>query len=169
MKQNNIYLVGFMGSGKTSILKKIKQIVNANTIDLDENIEKKYGSISKIFQTKGEKYFRNIELETFQALPDNDTVIALGGGSLEVSHILDEVKNSELSFYLKDTFENLWKRISNSERPLVKKGKEEISELYKLRENLYNQSKHIIDIKNKKEKIIAETIIQNTLLKNEVI
>ena len=37
MKQNNIYLVGFMGSGKTSILKKIKQIVNANTIDLDEN------------------------------------------------------------------------------------------------------------------------------------
>ena len=169
MKQNNIYLVGFMGSGKTSILKKIKQIVNANTIDLSENIEKKYGSINKIFQKKGEKYFRNIELETFQALPDNDTVIALGGGSLEVSHILDEVKNSELSFYLKDTFENLWKRISNSERPLVKKGKEEISELYKLRENLYNQSKHIIDIKNKKEKIIAETIIQNTWLKNEVI
>ena len=65
MKQNNIYLVGFMGSGKTSILKKIKQIVNANTIDLDENIEKKYGSINKIFQTKGEKYFRNIELKTF--------------------------------------------------------------------------------------------------------
>ena len=125
MKQNNIYLVGFMGSGKTSILKKIKQIVNANTIDLDENIEIKYGSINKIFQTKGEKYFRNIELETFQELPDKDTVIALGGGSLEVSHILDEVKNSELSFYLKDTFENLWKRISNSERPLVKKGKKE--------------------------------------------
>ena len=169
MKQNNIYLVGFMGSGKTSILKKIKQIVNANTIELDVKIEKKYGSINKIFQKKGEKYFRNIELETFQALPDNDTVIALGGGSLEVSHILDEVKNSELSFYLKDTFENLWKRISNSERPLVKKGKEEILELYRLRENLYSQSKHFIDIKNKKEKIIAETIIQNTWLKNEVI
>ena len=42
MKQNNIYLVGFMGSGKTSILKKIKQIVNANTIDLDENIAVSY-------------------------------------------------------------------------------------------------------------------------------
>ena len=83
--------------------------------------------------------------------------------------ILDEVKNSELSFYLKDTFENLWKRISNSERPLVKKGKEEILELYRLRENLYSQSKHFIDIKNKKEKIIAESIIQNTWLKNEVI
>ena len=66
MKQNNIYLVGFMGSGKTSILKKIKQMVNANTIDLDENIEKKYGSINKIFQTQGEKYFRNIELKTFE-------------------------------------------------------------------------------------------------------
>ena len=115
MKQNNIYLVGFMGSGKTSILKKIKQIVNANTIDLDENIEKKYGSINKIFQTKGEKYFRNIELETFQALPDNDTVIALGGGSLEVSHILDEFKNSELSFYLKDTFEK--EKITENKAP----------------------------------------------------
>lgn len=98
MKQNNIYLVGFMGSGKTSILKKIKQIVNANTIDLDENIEKKYGSINKIFQTKGEKYFRNIELETFQALPDNDTVIALGGGSLEVSHFWMRSKIQNLVF-----------------------------------------------------------------------
>ena len=122
-----------------------------------------------MYKRQGEKYFRNIELKTFETLPNNDSVIALGGGSLEVSHILDEVKNSELSFYLKDTFENLWKRISNSERPPVKKGKEEISELYRLRENLYNQSKHIIDIKNKKEKVIAETIIQNTWLKNEVI
>ena len=65
----------------------------------------------------------------------------LGGGSLEVSHILDEVKNSELSFYLKDTFENLWKRISNSERPLVKKGKEEI----KVKKIAHAVAKHSVE------------------------
>ena len=72
MKQNNIYLVGFMGCGKTSVLKKIKQKIQTNTHDLDENIENKHGSISKIFESKGEDYFRKIELETFKMLPKND-------------------------------------------------------------------------------------------------
>ena len=76
MKHNNIYLVGFMGCGKTSVLKKIRQKIQSNTFDLDENIEKKHGSISKIFESKGEKYFRQIELETFQMLPKNDSVVA---------------------------------------------------------------------------------------------
>ena len=124
MKHNNIYLVGFMGCGKTSVLKKIRQKIQSNTFDLDENIEKKHGSISKIFESKGEKYFRQIELETFQMLPKNDSVVALGGGSLEIKNIFDELKNNGFTFYLKDTFENLWNQIQNTERPLVKEGKD---------------------------------------------
>ena len=98
MKHNNIYLVGFMGSGKTSVLKKIRQKIQSNTFDLDENIEKEHGNISKIFESKGEKYFRQIELETFQMLPKNDSVVALGGGSLEIKNIFDELKNNGFTF-----------------------------------------------------------------------
>ena len=134
MKYNNIYLVGFMGCGKTSVLKKIRQKIQSNTFDLDEDIEKKHGSISKIFESKGEKYFRQIELETFQMLPKNDSVVALGGGSLEIKNIFDELKNNGFTFYLKDTFENLWNRIQNTERPLVKKEKKKFI-------NYFNQEK----------------------------
>ena len=98
MKHNNIYLVGFMGCGKTSVLKKIRQKIQSNTFDLDENIEKKHGSISKIFESKGEKYFRQIELETFQMLPKNDSVVALGGGSLEIKIYLMSLKITDLLF-----------------------------------------------------------------------
>jgi len=169
MKHNNIYLVGFMGCGKTSVLKKIRQKIQSNTFDLDENIEKKHGSISKIFESKGEKYFRQIELETFQMLPKNDSVVALGGGSLEIKNIFDELKNNGFTFYLKDTFENLWNQIQNTERPLVKEGKDKIYKLFQSREDLYNQSNHILEISDKKIKNIADIIIKNSWLKNEII
>tara|TARA_X000001036_G_scaffold220299_2_gene206215 strand:- start:2539 stop:3048 length:510 start_codon:yes stop_codon:yes gene_type:complete len=169
MKQNNIYLVGFMGCGKTSVLKKIKQKIQTNTHDLDENIENKHGSISKIFESKGEDYFRKIELETFKMLPKNDSIVALGGGSLEIDNIYDDLKNNGFTFYLKDTFENLWNKIQTTERPLVKEGREKIYKLYQSRENRYDQSNYILDISDKKIKSIAEIIIMNSWLKNETI
>ena len=102
-------------------------------------------------------------------LPKNDSVVALGGGSLEIKNIFDELKNNGFTFYLKDTFENLWNQIQNTERPLVKEGKEKIYKLFQSREDLYNQSNHILEISDKKIKNIAEIIIKNSWLKNEVI
>ena len=161
MKQNNIYLVGFMGSGKTSILKKIKQIVNVNTIDLDENIEKKYGSINKIFQTKGEKYFRNIELKTFEALPVNDCVIALGGGAFLSRDIKKEVLKNHLSFWLSWESKTLINRINNSKnRPLAfRSSKNEILQIIKKRSLIYSKALYKIDCDNNTKQEIAKKII----------
>ncbi len=62
MKMNNsFYLCGFMGVGKTTILNNIKTQTKYRCIDLDENIENKYGQIETIFEEKGETFFREIE------------------------------------------------------------------------------------------------------------
>ena len=57
-----VYLIGFSGTGKSSVAKLIANALGWNFIDMDEEIESEYGqSISEIFQTKGEKWFRNEE------------------------------------------------------------------------------------------------------------
>ena len=58
MNRNNVFLVGFMGSGKTAVYNDISSLVNAGNFDLDEEIIKQYGSIDTIFEKEGESHFR---------------------------------------------------------------------------------------------------------------
>ena len=71
MKMNNsFYLCGFMGVGKTTILNNIKTQTKYKCIDLDENIENKYGQIDNIFEERGEAFFREIAVSyTHLTLP----------------------------------------------------------------------------------------------------
>ena len=82
MIKNNIFLVGLMGSGKTSIGKALAKKLNMNFIDLDrEIIEETNSTISKIFDDLGEHKFRELETQTLNKISTVDnTVISTGGG-----------------------------------------------------------------------------------------
>jgi len=99
LKENLVFL-GMMGSGKSSIGLLISKKLNLNFIDIDIEIEKELGlSISKIFQTKGENYFRKFEQKiTLKKLKLNSTVISLGGGAFENKKIRKEVLKNHISF-----------------------------------------------------------------------
>ena len=80
----NIYLTGFMGSGKTTIGRNLAQFLNRSFCDLDLEVERQEGcSISQIFAQKGENYFRSLETKVLkEVLTTKGRIVALGGGTV---------------------------------------------------------------------------------------
>ena len=82
--KENLVFLGMMGSGKSSIGSLVAKKLKVEFIDVDKEIEKELGvSISKIFETKGEDYFRKCEEKiTLRVLKTNSIVVSLGGGGI---------------------------------------------------------------------------------------
>jgi len=121
--EKHIILVGFMGSGKSTIGKVLAEQLGVDFIDSDEVISKNEGlSISEIFETKGEDCFRQKEREFVLGLPNvKPSVIAVGGGLPCFEDNLDLLKNAGTVFYLNVSVMTLVKRLQNekSQRPLL--------------------------------------------------
>jgi shikimate kinase len=126
MKTRNqiIYIVGFMGSGKTTAGKKLASLLGWSFVDLDKKIEEHEGkSIPEIFSQNGEDYFRKIESYLLRNLKTkSDTVISTGGGTPCYSDNMDFMLGNGLTLYLRLTPGELKSRLSESkgERPLIK-------------------------------------------------
>tara|TARA_R110001583_G_scaffold31233_3_gene107057 strand:- start:6017 stop:6526 length:510 start_codon:yes stop_codon:yes gene_type:complete len=119
-----IVLLGYMASGKSAIGKLLATRLNLQFIDLDYYIETCEGlTISKIFSSKGEIYFRKKESEYLQQLINlnNDCIISLGGGTPCYGNNMDILKNNSKSIYLSASINTIFERLKNetSERPLV--------------------------------------------------
>ncbi|MEG1265102.1 MAG: shikimate kinase [Myroides sp.] len=152
-----IILVGYMGSGKTTVGRKLNRNLNIDFIDLDEFIEQKEGlKISDIFNQKGEIYFRKQESIWFNHLlnENKSLIISLGGGTpCYANNHLRLQDDNVLSFYLKASIETLMNRLKqDSSRPLL----ENIDDLNSFvaqhvfeRSYFYNFSKYKIDINSK--------------------
>ena len=136
------YLCGFMGAGKSSILNKFQQQSNHSTIDLDSYIENKYGAIDKIFQEKGESYFRTIEEKEFFHHQNKFKIMAIGGGAVENNDIFQYLIDCKQAIYLNLNFDELWERIKNSKRPLVNFGKKEVKNRFINRKEKYEMLQH---------------------------
>ena len=98
--RGNIVFLGMMGSGKTSIGKLVSKTLRLNFFDTDQVIEKNLGiKISKIFATKGEKYFRDIEEKTtLNLLNKKRIVLALGGGTFVNKRVRKEILQNHHQF-----------------------------------------------------------------------
>lgn len=121
----HIVLLGYMGSGKSTVGKKLAEKLHVDFIDLDEYIEEKEGSsINQLFATKGEIYFRKLENIALKELMNSEDsfVLAVGGGTPCYSNNIELINESDFSIYLKSSIKELYNRLlkQKDDRPLIK-------------------------------------------------
>ena len=162
LKENLVFL-GMMGSGKSSIGSLIAKKLELNFIDIDTEIENELGiSIKKIFDTKGEDYFRKFEEKiTLKKLKLNSVVISLGGGAFMNKNIKKEVLKNHLSFWLNWNYKTLLSRIKYSKkRPLAINAKDdELVRLIKKRSDIYSKALYEIKCDNLSKNEIVKKIV----------
>lgn len=120
--KKNIVLIGFMGCGKTTLGKKTASRLGYHFIDTDRIIEQEQGcSVSHLFQTKGEPYFRQLEQNTARKISSlSGQVIATGGGMIKSKATMDFLSQNGIIVYLKATPEHIYRNIGEDKsRPLL--------------------------------------------------
>ncbi|TRO65432.1 shikimate kinase [Christiangramia sabulilitoris] len=168
-----IFLLGYMGSGKSFLGEQLSAEMNMKFIDLDELIVRNEGtSISEIFQKKGEVYFRRVERKTLEDLIelDEDVIVALGGGTPCYGNNMQLIKDSRetTSVYLKLNINTLTDRLlqEKDHRPMISHLKDRDQLLEFIGKHLfernfyYNQSDYTIDCSEKSAKSIIGEIQQ---------
>ncbi len=157
-----VSLVGFMGSGKSSVGKELSNLLDLPFVDLDEEIVIRTGkSIPSLFKEVGEKGFREIERELLLELLKlkKDFILSTGGGTPTYKDSMELINRYSSSFYLKTPFSLLWERIKEDKnRPLVSLGKERVRELFKEREKFYEKAKFTLDCEGKTPRQVAREI-----------
>jgi len=123
MTVERIYLVGFMGVGKSTIGKKLAHKLNFNFIDLDNIFEEKYKiSIDSFFKKYDEKLFRKMENELLLSTFDKtNTVISTGGGTPCYFDAMNKINGKGISIYIKMLPSSIAYRLSEAKRkrPLI--------------------------------------------------
>ena len=161
--KENLVFLGMMGSGKSNIGSLVAKKLGLDFVDVDKEIEKELGlSISKIFEAKGENYFRKFEEKiTLKKLKFHSTVISLGGGAFANNNVRKEVLKNNISFWLNSNCEILLKRIKNSKkRPIAFNSTDnELIDLIKKRSSIY--SKALYEIKC--DKLSKDEIVKKIL------
>lgn len=124
--EKKIFLVGYMGSGKTSVGAKLAKILKCDFLDLDAFIEEKEGmTVRELFKLKGEIYFRRAESKYLQEIIDQKEikVISLGGGTPCYGNNMERILSASnaKSVYLKASIPTLTKRLFEERinRPLI--------------------------------------------------
>ena len=162
--KENLVFLGMMGSGKSSIGSLVAKKLNLKFIDIDKEIENNLKiTIKRIFELKGEEYFRKIEEQiTLKKLKSSSTVISLGGGGFTNENIRKEILKSHLSFWLNWDDKTLLDRIKNSrKRPLVINAtSNELIDLIKKRSNIYSKALYEIKCDNLSKSEIVNRIIK---------
>lgn len=163
MSVTNIILIGFMGSGKSSLGKKIAKKLNYRFIDSDAEIEQvQQQSIPEIFKKKGEDFFRQLEADFIRSIPqDEPFVLSTGGGTPCYHDNLTFLKQIGIVFFLQLSSFELSQRLlqAKTQRPLITGKNEEELYLYikkKLSERLpyYSQAHFILKGKEQKAEVV---------------
>ena len=162
--KKNLVFLGMMGSGKSSIGSLVAKKFKLNFVDIDKEIEKNLNTtIRKIFDTKGEEYFRKIEEKiTLKKLKLNSSVISLGGGAFINRNIRKEVLKNHLSFWLNWNNKILLNRIKNSKkRPLaINLTDSEIISLIQKRSSFYTKALFEIKCDNLTKNEVVNKVIK---------
>jgi Shikimate kinase len=119
-----IFLVGYMGAGKTTLGKALAHRMNLSHIDTDNYIEKRYHKkISEIFSSEGEERFRDIEHRIIKEIAEiEDVVVSTGGGLPCFNNNMAVMNNFGITVYLETSAEELAARLNESKsvRPVLK-------------------------------------------------
>jgi len=172
---HNLTLIGFMGTGKSSVGRHISTHLHFRFIDTDELIETRAGrSIGEIFAQAGEEVFRGIERQVVVELAKTRrTVISTGGGLAANAENLASLKTHSLVVCLWASPEIIWERVHNqTHRPLLQ-GPDpmaRIRELLAKRELSYKQADVLVNTEMRSIKEVAQQVLhQFNLARNNAI
>jgi shikimate kinase len=165
---NNVFFIGLMGAGKTTIGKLLAKQLGRAFYDTDHEIEKRTGvKIPVIFDLEGEAGFRKRETAVIQDLSQQTNIImATGGGAVIAAENRALLKTHGTVIYLRANVTDLWHRTRNDKhRPLLQNVdiRAKLEQLYAERNPLYTETAtHIVDTGNQPVAAILQKI--NTLL-----
>jgi shikimate kinase len=155
-----IILIGYMGSGKSTIAKLLSKSMQYEFLDLDEIIEKEQNaSVSTIFEQKGEVFFRKLEHQVLKRIlqSESNMILSLGGGTPCFTNNQELLKQENIcTVYLKTSIDKLYERLrtQKANRPLIaNKSEDEMKEFIAKhlfeRSFYYNQAKYIVSTDDK--------------------
>lgn len=150
LSSGNIFLVGMMGSGKTTIGKILAHRTGKTFIDSDDEIKKRTGvTIPHIFDVEGEAGFRQREASVIQELVRHrNIVLATGGGAVLTEQVREALVGNGIVVYLKSTVHDLWQRTRHDRnRPLLQTADPyaRLNELCQQRDPLYTAVADLIE------------------------
>lgn len=169
----NIYLIGFMGVGKSTVAKMLSDKLDFELIDTDIEIEKRENrSINEIFSQEGEEYFREKEKELIEELSKKDNmIISCGGGIIKSDVNIANMKKSGSVVLLEASPEIIYNRVKDdNNRPLLvsNPGIEGIRKLMKEREESYNKAfTHKVDASKTPMQVVNDIITATLTLGDE--
>lgn len=161
------FFIGFMGSGKTTISKKLAAVTKLKWIDTDQEIEKEEKrQIKDIFAEEGEEAFRNMETAYLRKLQDReeDMIVSCGGGIILREENIELMQKAGEVIYLKASPYTIYKRVKNSDKRPILNGHmnvEYISDLMEKRLPFYEKAKTFtVEVNHKRVQDITEEICQ---------
>jgi shikimate kinase / 3-dehydroquinate synthase len=133
----HLALIGFMGAGKSTLGRELARLTNRPFVDIDEEIEKRFGSIGELFE-RGEPEFRRIEEQIVaEALAGPTAVIALGGGAVLSENTRDRLRSTSFVAWVTVDVDTAWARVRDAGRPLAR-DREQFGRLYDERDAIYD-------------------------------
>lgn len=142
MRNDKIYLVGFMAAGKTTVARSLGERLGWRVEDIDERIEAlERMTVADIFAARGEPYFRSIEREVLRTLlPLRNAVVATGGGTFVDADNRAAINHDGVSIWLDVPMPELLDRLpADGRRPLAS-SRDEMQALYEARRAAYQQA-----------------------------
>ena len=163
--KKNLILTGMMGVGKSTIGKILSKSLSMQFVDIDRVIEKNLNTtIQKIFETKGEVFFRELEEETtLREVTKKNIIISLGGGAFMNPKIREQIFLSSKSFWLDLDIDSIEARIKSlKKRPLLNTHnvKDTLKKIYLERKKTYGLANYKINCNKLNAEIIADKIIK---------
>lgn len=161
----NLYLVGFMGTGKTTVSRILAARLGHRWVDSDHEIERLQGrTIPEIFAQDGEAAFRQMERDFIEnGHPAERTVVACGGGLVIQPGMLDEVQRRGVVMCLHATVETVLRRTAgNRSRPLlnVEDPEKRVRELYAARDPIYRRAGSVILTDNRPQLEVVQHVLR---------
>lgn len=154
--KSNIYMIGFMGTGKSTVSKRLSALTGYQEMDTDEEISRKENlPITEIFEKHGEEYFRNLETEFLKEMQKKERcIVSCGGGMVLRRENVELMKKNGIVVLLTATPKTVLKRVERGkERPILNGHMEVeyIAKLMEARREYYEAAGELVIVTDGKE------------------